>query len=72
MSYRFGFREHMTAKFYREIAWLQKINPDTQVIFQLSLQPPQIEQGRPWKGIHQKVQIAALLVVAIQYRAEYT
>ncbi len=70
-SYRASLRQHLSAKFDRQVSWGQHINLDAQKCLQLDLQAPQIEQGGTRESVYQQVEIAAVRIRAMQHRAKH-
>src|ERR1035441_665609 len=53
-----------------KLSWSTKVNLDTDKLFDLNLKSSHVQQTRSRRGVYQQVQIAAVLIVAMQDGAE--
>ena len=62
---------HSVTELGGQILEREDIHRHAQQLLQLVLQPPQIQQRRAGQGLHQQIQVAAVLVIAPRSRAKH-
>ena len=55
---------------WRQIAWRQQVDADAEQVFEFGVQTAKVEKRGPRQGVHQEIEIAAVLIDAAESRAK--
>jgi hypothetical protein len=64
--------QNLRPKFQRQITWSQKIDRHAKQFFERILQTSEIKQSCTWHRIDQQIEIATVVILPLQDRAEDT